>query len=581
MNPLPVPEKLHNLTIIEQQLICRIVPYIQIHMLKHGGIAAYGHCIAFPQNVNEPAKILPNLPKDINIIRVRRSGSNDTTKEFNVRRSVVENSLRWLKANNPAYKDIIISTSRLNMLPNDAEINVDTIETMNVFNNPDKGPAQQQADPGEIDGHTISSITLPDNNLNIQAEIEMAVREAVDDDNVKVKRGKKYVSIPWPTQSDTPLSEFTTKYFFTLAFPCLFPFGVGDFHINRPRTCKSMTDWAEHLMWFEDGRFAKHQYFKFIVHNIIMRKRTLEQSTFIVKQQLGENPISINDIKEKLNSGDTSIVSKMLYFGASLRGTSQYWAQRNKELKSLIKFQINEKNGLPSFFTTASCAEYHFKTLRRILHDYTLETSGTDLDLTNRNNLFQVLQQNTHIVSLYFDLRTKAYFDLVMCPAFGVDAYWYRYEFAKSRGMIHWHGLCWRSDREPHNLLHSAYSKGLSEDLCAEQLSNWAKDCLAMTASHPAGQDDKGCPRKDLWAPPEGTAEPPAEEHNPSLKLLMDTSESQESLLEDYLHLCNRINIHSCSDYCLRKKGQDRVCRMEFGSERMPGKALRDKTSYC
>jgi hypothetical protein len=182
-----------------------------------------------------------------------------------------------------------------------------------------------------------------------------------------------------------------------------------------------MTDWAEHLMWFEDGRFAKHQYFKFIVHNIIMRKRTLEQSTFIVKQQLGENPISINDIKEKLNSGDTSIVSKMLYFGASLRGTSQYWAQRNKELKSLIKFQINETNGLPSFFTTASCAEYHFKTLRRILHGYTLETSGTDMDLTNRNNLFQVLQQNTHIVSLYFDLRTKAYFDLVMCLALGVD----------------------------------------------------------------------------------------------------------------------------------------------------------------
>jgi hypothetical protein len=83
----------------------------------------------------------------------------------------------------------------------------------------------------------------------------------------------------------------------------------------------------------------------------------------------------------------------------------------------------------------------------------------------------------------------------------------------------------------PHNLLHSAYSKGLSEDLCAEQLSkwaNWAKDCLAMTASHPAGQDDKGCPRKDLLAPPEGTAEPPAEEDNPLLKLLMDASVSQE-----------------------------------------------------
>jgi hypothetical protein len=32
----------------------------------------------------------------------------------------------------------------------------------------------------------------------------------------------------------------------------------------------------------------------------------------------------------------------------------------------------------------------------------------------------------------------------------------------------------------------------------------------------------------------------------------MDVSESQESILEDHLLLCNRINLHRCSDYCLR-----------------------------
>ena len=35
---------------------------MQFHMLKHGGIPANGHCVTFPQNVNEPAQILPNLP---------------------------------------------------------------------------------------------------------------------------------------------------------------------------------------------------------------------------------------------------------------------------------------------------------------------------------------------------------------------------------------------------------------------------------------------------------------------------------------------------------------------------------------
>lgn len=47
-----------------------------------------------------------------------------------------------------------------------------------------------------------------------------------------------------------------------------------------------------------------------------------------------------------------------------------------------------------------------------------------------------------------------------MGPVFGVESFWYRQEFAKSRGMIHWHGLCWRSDREPHVLLNEAIKMG-------------------------------------------------------------------------------------------------------------------------
>ena len=50
-----------------------------------------------------------------------------------------------------------------------------------------------------------------------------------------------------------------------------------------------------------------------------------------------------------------------------------------------------------------------------------------------------------------------------MGPVFGVESYWYRQEFAKSRGMIHWHGLCWRANREPHVLLHDAISNSISD----------------------------------------------------------------------------------------------------------------------
>jgi hypothetical protein len=97
MNPLQVPSELQNLTLVEQQLICRIASVTLVHMLKHGGIAPNGHCVTFPQDVNEPANILPQLPKELKMICVRKIGANNTSKEFNVRRLAVLNALKWLK----------------------------------------------------------------------------------------------------------------------------------------------------------------------------------------------------------------------------------------------------------------------------------------------------------------------------------------------------------------------------------------------------------------------------------------------------------------------------------------------------
>ena len=69
-----------------------------------------------------------------------------------------------------------------------------------------------------------------------------------------------------------------------------------------------------------------------------------------------------------------------------------------------------------------------------------------------------------------------------MQPPFDVSAYWYRQEVAESRGIIHWNGLSWRQDKEPHHLLHEAINSGL-----ADQDPGWTKHNFHMTASHPAG----------------------------------------------------------------------------------------------
>jgi hypothetical protein len=53
--------------------------------------------------------------------------------------------------------------------------------------------------------------------------------------------------------------------------------------------------------------------------------------------------------------------------------------------QSLIQFKINEGHGLPSFFTTGSCAEFYFKPLKRLLSMYIKETTGKNVNLDDHN----------------------------------------------------------------------------------------------------------------------------------------------------------------------------------------------------
>ena len=237
---------------------------------------------------------------------------------------------------------------------------------------------------------------------------------------------------------------------------------------------------------------------------------------------------------------------------------------------------VNEKRGLPSFFMTGSCAEFYFPSLKRLLEQYILQTTGEEVNLAEDSDA-----RFKAVVVSYFDLRTQSYHEKVLKPVFGVSDYWYRYEFAKSRSQIHWHQLSWRDDRQPHQLLHEARENGCDEDEYAARLSHWADENFAMTASHPAGSDEEGQTRKDFWPPPEGSAVQISDGRDPLVKMLLEIAATQNSIMEDHLLLVNRVGLHS-SDYCLRTprhlepglQSRERVCRMEFGSDFCPGKKL-------
>ena len=187
----------------------------------------------------------------------------------------------------------------------------------------DQGPDPQQLDAGETDGNddsTVSGIILPEPGVNVQEHVEAAINKVVTEpQEAETEEAQQRPVIPRPSTDTTPASEFTTPFSLTTAFPCLFPYGQGDFHINRPVTCRALHDWAEHLLWYQDGRFARHKVWTFVAHNMIMRKRALKQSRFFVDQQLGDPQITVGDLQERLARGDTSFTNKLLYWCKSAR----------------------------------------------------------------------------------------------------------------------------------------------------------------------------------------------------------------------------------------------------------------------
>ena len=124
----------------------------------------------------------------------------------------------------------------------------------------------------------------------------------------------------------------------------------------------------------------------------------------------------------------------------------------------------------------------------------------------------------------FFQQRLELYIKYVLIPVFGARRYWYRYEFAKSRGQINFHMCAICGDEQPHRLLHELRGGGAQE--AADALASWAWGSLALTATHPASSPD-GELDIALVRAPDGVWVPPQDSNAAGL-LLRDATSFRE-----------------------------------------------------
>ncbi|KAE8743709.1 hypothetical protein FOCC_FOCC009660 [Frankliniella occidentalis] len=246
-----------------------------------------GNVINFPQDVQEVANILPFSVNDLrNNITIRLDNS-DGYKDLNVCRGKVREALQWLKNNNPLYKILKISNQKLNELPENGNVyksmngytktNADgNVERMQSCFKEQKLEAEHSFDEDEDE-------PLNDNNLyhSEDSDNEIPTIKYTDVPNIKTYTQKDQINSSlsgsvylWPTIGTTPVNEFSSPGYISLAFPTLFPFGKGDYSMLQGNKIKLST---ADFHWPEDYKLLGYN-----VERLSMKRRS---------QIIAENPL--------------------------------------------------------------------------------------------------------------------------------------------------------------------------------------------------------------------------------------------------------------------------------------------------
>jgi len=86
-----------------------------------------------------------------------------------------------------------------------------------------------------------------------------------------------------------------------------------------------------------------------------MRWRALQEGKIYVKQNLNDSKITVNNIQERIATGDKHMADQIMQYSKGIRGSRQFWMARRYELTDMIK-QL-ESDGL--IFFTFSSADLH------------------------------------------------------------------------------------------------------------------------------------------------------------------------------------------------------------------------------
>lgn len=117
MDPSAQPNVLSILTQIEEMLITRVSPISQVRHARGGQYKYSGHTICFPQQTVQIENFLPRHISDIDILVVKRHGTEGNCYACYVTKSHVVNAFLYKMQHGKYYTDVQINHVSISSLP--------------------------------------------------------------------------------------------------------------------------------------------------------------------------------------------------------------------------------------------------------------------------------------------------------------------------------------------------------------------------------------------------------------------------------------------------------------------------------
>ena len=482
MDPCPrdYPFYLPDLTTIEELLISRVFVVMNCYRLNSYGDFGYkGHCLNIQMDISRQVELcsfLPHLPIDLPVfvIRLKHSRTTGSGKEFKVNLLKIRRWLLFLKRNHPGYADVEISEERFGSLNDiaDGVRNVDLVDhvpqVVEVRNDPqeidvavrdelDNGPEQGGASGEHMiddvdnieEGHLFASSERLDTNY------EETIQELVER-RYGTSRNPMIVN----TTNSTILNDYTTPSIQALAFPTLFPYGVGDCTKKTRSVNVTTTVAIKHYLNYSVHNsntrmtvypFARHKRWMHFGQNMAERHRFIGQRRVFLRRNTKFADISEENLRRIVCSRSdeyNELIRCMHVYNANIVGSNSYFFKRRKELEALM-----ESKGMPTAWFTFSAADNHWHDLHKLVYSkdnvFYNDTAYNDLDELDKLRFrINTLRHYQHIVDKYFYKRTKAFLNAYFSEnCLNVDYFWFRVEY-QSRGTAHIHG-CYKLKSDP------------------------------------------------------------------------------------------------------------------------------------